>query len=266
MKKRLVFFIYVDVKYKDSKLYDLHLYNLEKYIKCFDFCTFHLSFSEFSKENLDFANELMCRIMAFSSEKDIEFKFRHNSIFREADCFEEEVISRIKNETKEIVFFAHARGLTFGLNESNLMWISAMYYFNLNFVDDVDRHFLTTTSRPQKIFYGFPMSYCDKSRGEKYNWFYPGTFFWIKCDSVNFFSEMFKLKLYEKHDRCFAEDFPGCSFWPEFAATHRDLCVEERYIFGINFMGAINEYFGKIGTDDGFYNYYGEICDYLNSI
>ena len=32
MRKRLIFFIFVDVKYKDTKYYDLHLYNLEKYI------------------------------------------------------------------------------------------------------------------------------------------------------------------------------------------------------------------------------------------
>ena len=48
MEKRLVFFIFVDVKYKDKKFYELHLYNLEKYINCFDCCTFHLSFKEFS--------------------------------------------------------------------------------------------------------------------------------------------------------------------------------------------------------------------------
>jgi hypothetical protein len=265
MRKRLIFFIFVDVKYKDTKYYDLHLYNLEKHINCFDCCTFHLSLKEFSDENLAFANEIIKRITAFASEKDLEFKFRKNTVFREAECFDEEVISRIKSETKEIVFFAHARGLSHGVNESDFMWIASMYYFNLGFISEVDRHFLDVSSRPQKIFYGFPFSDCDKIRGEKFNWFYPGTFYWIKCDSVKYFSDIFSFGLYEKHDRCFAEDFPGCSFPADFAATHKDEIVNERYLFGVNFKGAINDYFHKIGGDDGFYEYYGEMCKYLGT-
>lgn len=263
MKKRLIFFIFVDVQYKNTKYYDLHLYNIEKYINCFDYCTFHLSLREFTDDNLAFANEIIQRITGFAADKNLEFKFRKNTVFREADCFEEEVISRIKNETKEIVFFGHARGLSHGMNQSDLMWITSMYYFNFEFAFEVDKHFLDVSSRPQKIFYGFPFSDCDGFRGEKFNWFYPGTFYWIKCDSVKYFSKLFNLELYTKHDRCFAEDFPGCSFPSDFAATHKNNIVNERYLFGINYKSAIDEYFKKIGGDDGFYEYYGNVCKYL---
>lgn len=263
MEKRLVFFIFVDAKYKDKKFYELHLYNLEKYINCFDCCTFHLSFKEFSDENMMFANEIIQRITKFAADKKLEFKFRKNTEFREADCFEEEVISRIKNETKEIVFFGHARGLSHDFNESDLMWITSMYYFNFEFISEVNRHFIDVTSRPQKLFYGFPLSDCDAFRVEKFNWFYPGTFYWIKCDSVKYFSDLYSFPLYDKHDRCFAEDFPGCSFPINFAATHMEEIVNERYLFGVNFKNAIDEYFMKIGSDEGFYKYYKEMCVHL---
>lgn len=219
MKKRLVFFIYVDTLYRGSKIYDLHFALLKRYSKIFDAATLYFSLKEINDENLCFARELAKRIIDCGFINDVEIKIRQNTTMREVDCFKEEVVGRIIDNVPELVFFTHTKGLSNEITDSLLDWICGMYYFSLGFIEDAEKSLvyraLPDTENRGSIFYGFPLL---KSRIENYlkeRIFYAGTIYWINCGKAAQYNKAFGVnpeKDYIYGSRCFAEEFPGNYF------------------------------------------------------
>lgn len=219
MKKRLVFFIYVDTLYRGSKIYDLHFALLKRYSKIFDSATLYFSLKEINDENLEFARELAKRIIDCGFIKDVEIKIRQNTTMREVDCFKEEVVGRIIDNVPELVFFTHTKGLSNTLNQSLFRWICGMYYFNLNFIDEVERNLIYKpiydTAHSSGIFYGFPLILLDIDNYLKNKTYYAGTIYWINCAKAAQYNRCFNVdpkKDYIYSTRVFAEEFPGDYF------------------------------------------------------
>lgn len=227
MKKRLVFFVYVDSFYKESVVYDIHFENLKRYCGIFDSATIYLSLKVIDEENLDFARNLAKRIIDCGFIKDVEFKIRENTIMREVDCFKDEVIYRIINNVPELVFFTHTKGISNNLNLSLFKWICGMYYFNLNFMNEVEYSLvykpIYDTANSSSVFYGFPLLYSTIGNYIKNNVFYAGTIYWINCAKASQYNRCFDINPktdYIYSTRCFAEEFPGDYFLSVVSSGH----------------------------------------------
>lgn len=219
MKKRLVFFIYVDTAFRGSKIYDLHFALLKRYYKVFDCATLYFSLKEINYENLEFARELAKRVIDCGFIQDVETKIRQNTNMREVDCFKEEVVDRIINNVPEMVFFTHTKGLSNKLNQSLVNWICGMYYFSLELIGDVESALiyraLHDTLNGGGIFYGFPLLKSNIQNYLREEIFYAGTIYWINCSKAAQYNKAFNVnpeKDYVYGSRCFAEEFPGNNF------------------------------------------------------
>ena len=269
MKKRLVYFMFVDYSQRDNKMYLVHFYNLKNFRHCFDCCTFWLSLKDFSEENQKYATELIKKLMEIGFLDNTEFKIVKNDEFREAPCFYDEVVGRIEGGENEWIFFAHSKGITNNINESVLQWVCAMYYFGLNFEEELTYQFCHLEV-PRAAFYGFPFSYYEKIDLIDNDYLFVGTMYWIKTAQVRRIINANKGKIEKVADRCYAEDFPGNHVEPAYCKTHRGYAVIHNGFYD-NFPAALSEYFERSNTPEeeinGFYEYYNnmiEKCIYIN--
>lgn len=257
MKKRLVFFVYVDVGYMGSIIYNLHFALLKRYHKIFDAATIYFSLREINDENMDFARELAKRVIDCGFVSDVEFKIRKNTNMREVDCFKEEVVSRIINNTPELVFFTHTKGLSNEFNASLYRWICGMYYYALESEEDIDNHLiyraLPDTIRGGGIFYGFPLLISGMENYIKERVFYAGTIYWINCGKAAQCNKAFGVnpeKDYVYGTRCFAEEFPGNNFLG-CLSTGKFLPVTEHFSLYTNFENQLYEIYNCNGFTGG---------------
>ena len=273
MKKRLVFFIYVDSDYKNSKIYDIHFYNLKHFRYLFDKCIFWLSLKDFSCENLSFLSEIENKLIECGFSENVEIKIMKNDEYREALCFYDEILPMIKNGDKELVFFGHSKGLSNTYCESLLCWICAMYYYGLFFENEMNDAF---SENGGKIFYGFPLMLSERcSMANKY--FFAGTLFWIRTDLAkkiidcgNYDFDFNCKRIINEEKRCFAENFPGHFFPIEYCYTHKDCPVPDWDVYFYYWDMVKNYYYNSIedGEDDlnGFLEYYNKMLYDLNIV
>jgi len=272
MKKRLVFFVYVDCAYRDCLIYDIHFANLSKYYKIFDAATIYFSLKEINEDNMDIVRYLAKKIIDCGFINDVEIKIRKNTEIREVDCFKEEVISRIENNVPELVFFTHTKGISNVLNESLFKWICGMYYFNLNFIDEVNCFLVSKpiydTAHRSGIFYGFP---CLVSNIKNYitsQVFYPGTIYWVNCSKAAQYNRYFEIEPKNKYiysTRCFAEEFPGDYFMGVVCQSHfmqnkEEFSLYEDFDKQMESIYSNNSYADK----EGFDSYCNEIKDIVS--
>lgn len=268
MKKRLVFFIYVDVAYRNSKIYDVHFYNLKQFRGCFDCCTFWLSLKDFSKENIEFASEIVCKLLNCGYLENTEFKMHENDVLREARCFDKEIFSHICGSVNEVVFFGHTKGLSNTFNDSVLVWITSMYYFGLNFKEDIDSAFYYG-GVVGKAFYGFPLMkmsrpFCEWIRTP---YMYAGTFYWTNTEKARRLKEFYGYELENISDRGYAETFPSNNFNFDNFYTHKEKILPSWDLYSYSRNG-LEMYFGQYYEGDiekkNFYEYYDKMISELN--
>ena len=86
------------------------------------------------------------------------------------------------------------------------MWVAAMYYFNLEYIDNVEWWLTETTNNS----YGFFRMYDPSSMSHIVNnWMYAGSFMWLNCQKISHYIESFKVKVPSLYDKGYAEDFIG---------------------------------------------------------
>ena len=236
MKNRLVFFVYVDKEYKDSVIYDIHISNLRRYSNLFDCATLYFSLKEINEDNLSITRELTKKIIDAGFINGLEVKVKKNTPMREVECFKEEVISRIENNVEELVFFTHSKGLSNRLNRSLFRWICGMYYFGLNFNDEIRERFinraLPDTMNLGSVFYGFPLLNSNIRNYLRNKVFYAGTIYWINCPKAAQYNRCFNIdtkKEYTYGTRCFAEEFPGDYFLGLMSQCRATIPISETY-------------------------------------
>lgn len=266
MEKRLVFFIYVNAEYEQSMIYDVHFYLLKHFKECFDKYTFWVSLKDFSSDNLEFASEIIRRLMNDGFNKNTEYKIYENDSFREAKCFNDEVVSKIYGFDDELIFFGHTKGLSNEFNDSLLFWICYMYYFGLNFKEDFDSAF--NDKSKHIVFYGFPLMDYSGWGLVKNEYIYAGTLFWINIKAARKVKDHYGLEFTKIENRAYAENFPGDNFDSSFCGTYRNKRMPcwELYHFS---RDGINQAFNAEGDSSdvaNFCEFYYKMINDLNIV
>lgn len=248
MIKKLVYFLYIGddltpngymEKYPTMKL---HYKMLNYYHNVFDESVFVLSLKKELMENYDLIKRFMDSIIDLGFYN-VRFKIEENTDFRESKTFKEEVIEKKDNEGK-LVFFGHNKGTTNEYNESLVKLICSMYYFNLNFIDDVE-HMLIGN---ECAYYGFPLLNAHWSEPEatcvmpKYKYFIYGTFFWTNIDVMKEIMYNKKREWPQMCSRFYAENFPGNTIEFEMVGTYKNTYMLSGKNLHYDFDTAFNEY------------------------
>lgn len=166
--KRLVFAFYYS-KDNDIKMYnEIHFKMLEKYINIFDEVIFCITIDDIN--DYKSINEIQRRIVSFRNGP-ITFKIYENTNYRETNIFYNEIFLKMK-DLYGLTFFAHSKGKGLLENIEEIVgFITASYFFSLENINEVNKYPFYGSF---KMINNSPMS----RKGNKYMWFYVGTFFW----------------------------------------------------------------------------------------
>lgn len=244
VKKRIIFYFYVFENYKDNYAIKIHLQCLRHYSHVFDEAFFVISVDDVNNTDLimDVERELLS--IGF---KDVRFKVHKNNPYCESQVFFDEIAKKL-DYLDGLTFFAHTKGITNINNdeypiESIEAWIFGLYYFNLNFIDEVERMLIYRTCR----FYGAFL--VDLTNYWAKMFLYSGTFYWLNAQRLVQDNMVGKIKLPTLiTDRGFAETFPG-SMYREYVTGYLT-SHNARYLFYYNFHKETHETIPFLCEDD----------------
>ena len=174
MNRKLVFSFYINDNFHDE-INEIHFKCLNHFKEAFDLAD--ISFIVDEEYNKEYLREAQDRFLSIFLGKNISFSIVPNNEFRESKVFYDKIATRLKDE--DLVFFGHNKGVTNVLKydrQEIYIWVTGMYYFSLNFMDDVESRLLN-----EKYYcYGSFLSKNDEpEKCNKNGWYYVGTFFWI---------------------------------------------------------------------------------------
>lgn len=216
-KTRLVFYYWIS-EHGFSNIINVHYDCLKYYKNIFDEALFVLSIDNL--ENHEKIESIKNSILSIGF-KNLYFKIIKNNInIRESICVKE-IIDTL-NDYDGLTFFAHTKGASDYDTQNFLFkymshWVVQMYYFNLNYINDVK----TKLINENYLAYGAMMMENSNIATNRYRWYYPGTFFWINGK---------KIKKYIKYKNI---TVPGLDDWSTIAFSQQ--C---RY-YSENILGAI---------------------------
>lgn len=182
-EKKLIYVFYIDDKINNiddifkHPMYLLHIKCLRKYAKKFDKALIVISVN-----NPESKTELIDNVKILFNDifTNIDIKIEENDKSdREAKYFYKYIIQEL-NSIDEQIFFAHTKGLSrWNTNMNNSIWVAAMYYFNLEYIDNVN------------YVAGFPFDYY-KTNKTIYNinfyikepYMYSGSFYWLNPKNI----------------------------------------------------------------------------------
>lgn len=204
MRVSLRFNFYATWDTLNSEINNIHLKCLEFYKCIFNDVKVCISIDDTNDKQL--IKEVQERFFNVFKGESIKLCFdvqKNQPEYRESLFFKKEVVDKFN--TYDLVFFAHNKGMTnvkhFDKNTINI-WVVAMYYFNLNFFEDVKRCLLND------IFYTYGTFLTKELEHEsftKYGYRYLGTFIWFNGKRLsNMYNEFPKLD-----SRLYSENFIG---------------------------------------------------------
>lgn len=234
VKKKLIFHLYVGEDFETNIGYQIHFKCLKHYINIFDSIVFVVCIDkELRKE---FLMKVYKWVDDLNFNGEISINVVENTFLREAITFKNYVVDA--NISEEFVFFAHSKGITNLRDETInqhgiIIWIILMYFYNLNFIREVENIFTGENTRPE-IFYGSPLVKFNNEAypvlGHRSACEYSGTFFWINgprfynCRKIGAFPDIVI------GGRDFAEQYPGyfCDreIYGQGLASHNDACLD----------------------------------------
>ena len=196
----------------------LHFLALNKYIGCFDEVRFTIAVDRLDNLKLiKTATEWILGLSHFGSKS---IRVVKNTDLYEVETFRSEFLENYE-KLDGMVFFAHNKGTTNiikdGVFQMNVArWICAMYYYNFEFLSEVEGLF-TGTVRASEVFYGTLLQYFSKERqcqvhampNNTSGLIYSGTFYWINMPKYKNCRTMGVIKNVEADSRFFAEEYPG---------------------------------------------------------
>lgn len=254
MEKTLVYHVYLSDDIETNLAYKINAECLKYYITNFDNVKYVIVM-----DNLD---DLELRLKGINYVSNIEFNgnvdiiFRKNTEIGETATVRDYVVNT--NENNEMIFFCHTKGITaFRANDgrvnlnSIMNWILTMYFYNLNFTNEVIEIFQGKKG-PIETFYGtLLMSLTDT---ENYPVFLPklhysGSFYWINKPFINKIKHDFNYDNYVFSNRYDAEFFPGYVFnknkWGGGLASHNAVKLKLEGLLG-SFYFMPDEMWDKI--------------------
>lgn len=255
--KRLVFSFYLTNENINSEVNRLHLACISHYCSIFDeISVVFVKDDDLREETLHDAERMF---IDMHKGKSISFSVVENTPLRESLVFKKEVVDKL-NENK-LVFFAHNKGTTNVLKYDKdviYTWITAMYFYSLNFMTEVFDCLLN------KKYFSYGPFLTKNNEGEhcnKYGWYYIGTFFWMNCGKINTYINNMQIGLPALSDRFYGEEFLGNIYptWPfVFTASHNNKFI----IDAKDYYHNAKKYLSILYSDtEDFNNFYENILN-----
>ena len=172
LKCRFVYHMWVPDNIDDTQkdIINVHVSCIKRYIELFDDIIIVLAYDS----NKDLMNKLKRIFVGLTNDdQTITIKTEKNSLLREASTAYQYVYS-LENQYNGLTFFGHSKGLNNVIQEkldkskrtspvgnfANISeWIIAMYYFGLNFKDE-----MLNTLMNMKCYYG-PLLIAEEGKG-----------------------------------------------------------------------------------------------------
>ena len=249
MKKKLVYFLYIadttpaKKAIENSKLLRLHFELLKRFHNVFDEAVFVLSLNKGIKDGKDDVIRSWAAALMEIGYLNVRFTIEENTSFRECKAFKEEVVEKEDNKGK-LVFFGHNKGTTNQYNERLVRLICSMYYFSLNFIEDLDVYMINHES----VYYGFPLLNAQWNTPNgwemmpKYKYYFYGTFFWTNVSLLWEVMDNKKREYPELVSRFYAENFPANTIEFDAVATHRNVYMLSGKNLHYEFDVSFDEY------------------------
>lgn len=243
MKKILIFHLFAFRGFTNSDFTKIHEMCLKNYIHIFDESRFVVVVDNLSDSAA--ISEAFNWVLGITNGRKFSIKIKPNTELFEVDTFKEEILDNV-DVLRDYVFFAHLKGITENTSvpryerNSVLRWTCGLYYFSLNFIDEVTARFSGHT-RASEMFYGpFVTVYNDPSvspmlRMNHNNCFYQGTFYWINMRKFSNYLKEGLIKLPEIDDRYWVEMLPGVicgrECYGDGIASHMDVAITNEFNF-----------------------------------
>jgi hypothetical protein len=266
MKKTLIFHLFVDDI--ENIAYKLHLTCLRYYIEIFDNLKFIITVND--KKDINIINYIIGEILKITNGKNVDFKIRENNSLCECQTFYDEVLKNCENE---MVFMAHSKGTNnfkdVRVNaQSIFMWVCGLYFYGLNFMDEVMMYLLSKKAYPECMYGPFLMENdVDDSRKFLVKYHYSGNFYWINTKYYRNLNRRGICGDVELDNPMFAEMFPGIYFNAEAGgglSTHNNFILEMSKYDGCFYNADLNkwkEITNKIGDSEEFFNFCEKIAN-----
>lgn len=199
----MVFHFYLNEGWDKNFANDVHFKCLRHYAHVFDEVKIVISVDE---ENRYMVNDVKKKFIDCIDSKVLTFKTIDNDGYCEGGTFKREIVDRLA-KYDGLVFFGHNKGVTCmstkgDFDEDSLsMWITAMYFYNLEFIEDVEKKLVLEAAR---TVYGTFLMQGEWFANASHT-FYSGTFYWLNPGRVLKWAK----KLPEIYDREYAEWFTG---------------------------------------------------------
>lgn len=265
VKKTLIYYLWVpaDISDGEEKIRDIHLRCLRHYSAIFTDAEFIVAMDDPDDDKTyhrvvnDIAN------LNFSGNIKIT-KVENNFFYREGEYFKKLIVDRA-NEIDGLVFFAHSKGMSNISNGPSLgdnkefseeaikHWICALYFFNLNFMEEVIHDM-----GDGKVLYGALLNKYKTDDKPPFDtgWQFNGSFYWINPKRLANYLQFHDITPPNLDNRLYAEDWMRhvIPFDFRFISTHGSYYVDtdkygvSMYLFADKFIKAIS------GDDYELYN------------
>lgn len=256
MKKTLVFRFFVPSEYKENIAIRMHFESLKRYSHIFDSAIFSICFEN---DDMSRAAEVEKDIMDCGFVKDVRFVLEENSPFTESIAIKKYILDRLE-ELDGLVFFGHTKGVTnvktFSYDvDSKLKWVYSLYFYNLEFIDDVERNLIYCTPYIA-TFYGALRTTMDECK----HFHYPGTFYWINPKGLYNDVNSGLVTIPKLANRSFGESLP--IIYETSDTCHAVACYGQRWMYWYDlYHGNMDAVIKLFGEYDLFYRKYNEIID-----
>ena len=222
--KKMVFHFWPNEGWEDNFANKIHFKCLEHYSWIFDESLIVIA-PDPGTEHL--VPGVMKKFIDCVKSKTITFKIVQNDAYFEGGTFKREIIDKA-GSTEGLVFFAHNKGVTClstqgKYDEKSLaIWICAMYFYNLEFYEEVEYKLCST---PARTLSGAFLMGGQFIHNTAHVWF-SGTIYWLNPGRIIKFSK----NIPALQDREYAEWFPGEIFGEDITytlATRSELIIED---------------------------------------
>lgn len=222
MKKTLVYYNFVS---NNKTLTELHFSLLREYAYIFDEVRFCISIDDTEdKDTIQSIEEKILDIFSVRSIPVIFYVIKNDKTLCEAPFFYNEITKKL-NEY-ELVFYAHGKGMQTGNNEESIRhWITSMYYYCLNFMDEVEEKLVKKSayySYGHFLFNKFSHFFNEAH----FRNVYCGTFCWINAKKLCDYMEDQSILLPKPSDRYFSENFLSL-ITPDGFSSHDNKMIED---------------------------------------
>lgn len=283
MKKTLLYNMYVDGFVTEHKMYDIHKRCLMYYSHVFDKMIFYVNVNDLN--NTVLIDDAINWIMEICGDKPYDIKVRKNTKLCECETFREEILLNRNAHKDTLVFFAHSKNVSRVdenlipyvtnipfLVDSVLKWSTTLYFYSLNFIDEMESRLLGCPLPPE-IFYGPLMTQLRDPttspmlRMNKGNVFYAGCFWWLNVNKLFNYIDNDIIKLPEIDDRYWLEMLPGViggrEKFGDGCVSHNDVAIFDDFNLYISTPEIWDEiiYILSQGKDEGYWDFHYKMIE-----